>query len=767
MSNIKSLLNSSQLLVSIYVRRDRHDNGMTIEEYAQEVMGGRLPVLEHDQFVYQFGSIEDEIKLVEDWAIANNLTVFESGADIATVKVQGTNEQFNTLFNIILKTVTDDGRTYLTHTGEITLPGEINDVVARVGGLDNTIFARVCHSQPVVAGSGPDLPITASVASYPNKSITNPQSIARAYDAPDGTGIGQRIACLSSAPLTGYLESDVMQNFDTYGVARPTLYEVSVNGYTNPGAFASLEADLDLMALGSMAPSATLITYWCGATSTAFVDCVNTVAADTTYNPSILSISYTFYGGDYTFLESAFTACIVKGILIFVATGDRGGNNTVGHYLGTSPQVIAVGGTALYLSGDPSSTTNNAWQAEVADPISGGGLSTVHSLPTWQGSPSRYYTTMSSGGTLGSPTLLGVRGYPDVCAVCDGYTSFLTYRSPHYYYVGGTSMSAPVVAGLFARLNKLLGRRIQFAEIMMLLYNNSDNICRDVVLSNNAQAYGTNGYNTTTGWDAVTGLGSIKFTAVYNILRNRRGGGGAGGLVTSTIPIDVGASYAIVIGAGGTGSTFNSNATNGSSSSFIRAGGVELIAFGGGAAGQSGGSGGGTPTNLSNDSSAGSSTQAASVSGGRGFAGGSNPSGMTSVAASGGGGAGDAGGNSSSATGGAGGAGRASSITASSVTYAPGGGGFGYTTGGTSASGGGTGGTYTTNGTSGTTNIGAGGGAGGLSLGGAGGSGVVIISYSDAYGNITNIPGTLTYTRTVTGGKIIYKFTAGSGTITI
>jgi hypothetical protein len=49
----------------------------------------------------------------------------------------------------------------------------------------------------------------------------------------------------------------------------------------------------------------------------------------------------------------------------------------------------------------------------------------------------------------------------------------------------------------------------------------------------------------------------------------------------------------------------------------------------------------------------------------------------------------------------------------------------------------------------------------------AGGSGLVVISYDDTFADITTIPGGLTFVRTVTGGKKIYEFTAGTGTVTV
>jgi len=68
--------------------------------------------------------------------------------------------------------------------------------------------------------------------------------------------------------------------------------------------------------------------------------------------------------------------------------------------------------------------------------------------------------------------------------------------------------------------------------------------------------------------------------------------------------------------------------------------------------------------------------------------------------------------------------------------------------------------------------LGGGGGGGAYAapngrLGGNGGSGGVIIAYPNTYPAITTIPGTLTYDQPSRAGYRVYRFTAGTGTITI
>jgi hypothetical protein len=260
------------------------------------------------------------------------------------------------------------------------------------------------------------------------------------------------------------------------------------------------------------------------------------------------------------------------------------------------------------------------------------------------------------------------------------------------------------------------------------------------------------------------------------------GGAGAGGYRTGTLSLTKGLQYLVAVGNGGVGApkgSTSNNATNGGDSTFS-----SIVSAGGGAGGSanfngaSGGSGGGGGYNMRSGGSGNTPTQSPS----QGSNGGSDT--ITS-AAGGGGGASTAGGNSSSGLSGNGGAGASSSITGTSVTYAGGGGGGVYnglaTAGAGGAGGGGAAGVSSSSasnpGNPGLANTGGGGGGGSSAgslgadnagAGGAGGSGVVVIAYPNTTSNIASIPGTLTYTLDTSSrpGYRVYRFTAGTGTVT-
>jgi len=272
---------------------------------------------------------------------------------------------------------------------------------------------------------------------------------------------------------------------------------------------------------------------------------------------------------------------------------------------------------------------------------------------------------------------------------------------------------------------------------------------------------------------------------------DRGSGGGAGGYVeipAGVITFRVGSSYNISVGTGGAGGTGSGvlGGTGGSSTLVCEQGTLTAVGGGGGnmtGSGSSGGSGGGGGWS---SGSAGSATQSSQsgLSGQYGF-GNAGGAGGTNVIG-GGGGAGAAGSSSAPTTSSNrpnGGIGKQSSITGTATYYAGGGGGgqafdgpngnttpYFYLQGLGGTGGGGNGGNANGGaGYPGTANTGGGGGGGAnipQGLGAAGGSGVVIIAYPNSWPAITTIPGTLTYDQPTRSGYRVYRFTAGSGSIT-
>jgi kumamolisin len=517
MSTISTPLDT-QLMITVYLQRDKHDNGMTIQEYADAVIAGAQPVLGHDEYVYQFGAIKDEVILVADWATSNGLTVDEANINSATVKLSGTAEQFNNIFNISLQTVTEDDRTYITHTGNITVPTDIDAVVDLVLGLDNSV--SFFHNAILDTTTHGDL--NPNVIASPT-----PVDLALAYKfprAPGGDLVQGKGACVAIIELGGgWTTQNLTSTFSRIGQPNPTVVDVSVDGGVNDGGAdvgSSGEVMLDIYCVGAVVPATKIAMYFAPNTFQGFVDTIISPTNDTVNNPSVISVSWgttdvNWGSTNRNAFEAALAAAVVKGITVFIAAGDygvraiSGGPTYTVQYPGTSPYCVCAGGTVISINDDYSISSEIPWGTSGGSFAGGGGVSGIFSVPTWQtGFNSKTYP----GGTV---LALTGRGIPDVSAMATGYTFY--YGAGNYTgtFVG-TSATAPLLAGMMARLNQMSGKRIGFVNADW--YSVRTTAFNDQTSGDN-HGGNTVGYMADTGWDAATGLGSPVGTELYKLYK--------------------------------------------------------------------------------------------------------------------------------------------------------------------------------------------------------------------------------------------------------
>ena len=503
---------NDEIMISVYLKRDAHENGMTLQEYTDGVIAGTQPILDHDAFVYQFGATDDAIDLVVEWASTNSLTVVEAHHGTATVKLSGTADQFNRLFNIDLQTVTDNlGRTYHMCPTTPTIPTDIDDVISMILGFDNSMLFsnNAVEFDPTIQDPEINNPNV-----YPTKVAVNPIQVATAYNLPIGDGYGGCIGILElSYPLpgyySGYTTSDVNLTFSRIGLTAPTITTTIVDSAVTTST-SDAESMLDIYCAGAVAPKAKIAYYLAPNSGQGFLDGILAVANDTTNKPSALSISWG--GNEFSdYLNSGFQACVAMGITCFVSSGDAGSaNHTIDSYPTTNAYQISAGGTSIYLNPNNSLDTETSWSSNGG--ASGGGISGVVSLPSWQ--TGLTYTSYSTSTGSGSAITLPRRGTPDVSAPADPSTGYQFYVNGILRQVGGTSAASPFLAGMTVRLNTLLGKRIGFANPTFYANPGAFN---DITVGNNALTQ--NGYITTAGWDAVTGLGSPNGPAIYKLYK--------------------------------------------------------------------------------------------------------------------------------------------------------------------------------------------------------------------------------------------------------
>ncbi len=454
--------------------------------------------LTREEFDIRHGANPASVELVQAFAKEFGLTVETSPrACPCTVRVSGGLAAMERAFGVTLKTETTEAGTFRVREGAIYLPEELQGHVVAVLGLDNRPQAR-----PHFRIARPN----AVSVSY------TPVQVGTLYGFPAGaTASGQTIGLIELGG--GYREADVTAYFQSLGLAAPTITAVSVDGGKNtPGTAngADGEVMLDIEVSASIATGAKVAVYFAPNTDQGFIDAVTTAVHDTTHKPSVISISW---GGPEsswttqasTALNAACQAAAAVGVTITVACGDDGstdggtGNNV--DFPASSPYVLACGGTTLEGSGTTISSEVVWNELAIGEGATGGGVSTLFPLPTWQ-----------QGSKVPAPTTAtGGRGTPDVAGDADPSTGYEVRVDGQTMVIGGTSAVAPLWAGLIALANQQNGVAAGFVN-PELYAAGAKSAFRDIAVGNNGA------FSAGPGWDACSGQGSPVGSAIIALL---------------------------------------------------------------------------------------------------------------------------------------------------------------------------------------------------------------------------------------------------------
>jgi kumamolisin len=490
--------------------------------------------LTHAQFRQRHGADPAAVKLVRAFAKEFGLTVapHTPAAEHRTIKLTGTIAAMQKAFGVTLIHETHDGATYRVREGSITLPSELVGPVEAVLGLDNRPQAQP-HFR--VLGEAGDISAREAQAGgfakphfgnavqphagTANASYTPPQ-IAQLYQFPaNASAAGQTIGIIELGG--GYKTADLTTYFKSLGQKTPTVTAVLVDGAKNSPTNANSadgEVMLDIEVAAAVAPGANIVVYFTPNTDQGFIDAIATAIHDTKNKPSVISISWGapesgWTSQSMTALDAACQSAAALGITITVAAGDNGstdgstdGRNHV-DFPASSPHVLGCGGTKLLGSGSTISS-EVVWN-ELAnnEGATGGGVSNVFPLPSWQAGANVPKPTNSAGG----------RGVPDVSGDADPATGYAIRVDGKNMVIGGTSAVAPLWAGLIAVANAQNGKSAGF--IQPAIYAAKAKPAFNDITSGTNYSGTPVGFSAGTGWDACTGLGSpigTKLIAVVN-----------------------------------------------------------------------------------------------------------------------------------------------------------------------------------------------------------------------------------------------------------
>jgi kumamolisin len=159
------------------------------------------------------------------------------------------------------------------------------------------------------------------------------------------------------------------------------------------------------------------------------------------------------------------------------------------------PEMTNVGGTTLSTDSSGSWLDEKAWFDAPLSQGTAGGVSALFERPPWQAG-----LQLDDGA--------GKRLTPDISAVADPFTGVKIVFNQQVIVGGGTSLSAPLWAGIAAVINQYLNQRggPPLGDLNPLLYRASAGArlpaFHDVVRGGNAV------YDAGPGYDLVTGLGT-------------------------------------------------------------------------------------------------------------------------------------------------------------------------------------------------------------------------------------------------------------------
>jgi subtilase family serine protease len=346
-----------------------------------------------------------------------------------------------------------------------------------------------CHAH-VVTEEGTAKPLATTTYKYGY----GPSDLLAAYRLPSTGGAGHTIAIVDAYDNPG-AEADMNAYRIRFGLGSCTTTNGcfrKVNGsggtsYPSPDVGWAQEISLDLDMASAVCPSCKILLVEAASTSmTALGSAVNTAVrlgateVSNSYGTNAEPSNETTYDRYYEH----------PGVMLTASSGDAGFDQF--GFPAASRFVTAVGGTRLYRSSAARGWSESAWTG------GGSGCSRYETKPSWQ---------TDTGCTK--------RMVADVAAVADPSTGVAVYDSfgssggANWFVAGGTSASAPIIAGVYALAGN--GKSLTYGSYP---YAHRSSLY-DETSGHNGSCSPTYFCTARSGYDGPTGLGSPKGTEAF------------------------------------------------------------------------------------------------------------------------------------------------------------------------------------------------------------------------------------------------------------
>jgi xanthomonalisin len=441
--------------------------------------------MSHQQFVASYSPTTDQANKVAAWLTSAGFTNVHIAANRMMVSADGRADTAQAAFKTsFTKVRTKEGRAAFMNNSGVHIPAALQDSVLSVIGLQSVHQAHT-FAKPMQAG-------------YTTQAVTghNPTEFSSIYG---GNGVttaaGVPVGIVTQGKITQTI-TDLNTFTSQNGLATVTTQTINTNGTSNDtsglGEWSLDSQDVVGMAGGQVG---SLIFYniptLSNANLTADFNTIVNANATKIINVSLGECeTYAQQDGSAAAQDQIFQQAVAQGQTFSISTGDSGADEcgdggVTPSWPAASQYVVAVGGTTL----NASTTT---WNSATVWSDGGGSSSTFEPQPSWQ-----------SGVAPGNK-----RGLPDIAYDADPNSGSKIIVNGSTQQYGGTSLSAPLFAGAWARIIAINGSNVGFAAPLLYQLPSAD--FHDITSGNNG------GENAGSGYDLATGRGELIISGAAN-----------------------------------------------------------------------------------------------------------------------------------------------------------------------------------------------------------------------------------------------------------
>jgi len=445
-----------------------------------------------EQFTKAFSPSEAEYQAVIGFARSNGLAVTGTHFNRMLVDVEASAADVERAFlvKLLMYPHPQQARSFFAPDSEPSIEQGIR--VAHISGLDNyTVPQPRSHRRPsggiARSGSGPG-------GSYFGNDFRSAYIPGLSL-----TGTGQTVGLLE---FDGYFTNDIAAYESQTGLPGVPLKNVLVDGFNGiPGSSSpgsnNEEVALDIEVAISMAPGLAQVRIYeasPSATTANLDDMLNLMATENAAKQ--LSCSWGFDIDNTS--QQIFQQFAAQGQSFFLASGDSGAFSGFVDQPADDPFITVVGGTTL------STDSSHHWLAETTWDGSGGGISSIYSIPDWQ-------QGINMSLNHGSTTL---RNVPDVAMISDN--AWEVADNGQSFAVVGTSIATPLWASFTALANQQAAAQAKppVGFFNPALYSVARSAAyatcfHDITSGNNTSSASPNLFFAAPGYDLCTGWGSL------------------------------------------------------------------------------------------------------------------------------------------------------------------------------------------------------------------------------------------------------------------